>query len=71
MDALAAKFIEAAGSVRDALIQDVIAYGDDAKHYARVMQKVVSGSEAYIEKELKRYLWKSCTRYCDSDSHAD
>jgi len=54
MDALAVKFIDAAGSARDALIQDAIAYGEDAKHYARVMQKVVSGSEAYVAKELKR-----------------
>jgi protein disulfide-isomerase A6 len=54
MDALAAKFIEAAGSARDAFIQDAVAYGEDAKHYVRVMQKVVNGSEAYIAKELKR-----------------
>lgn len=56
MDELAAKFVTAAGSARDALVKEAIAYGEDAKHYARVMQKVLSGSEEYITKETKRYV---------------
>ena len=56
MDALAAEFVAAAGGARDALVKKALAAGDDAKHYVRVMQKVVGGSEEYIEKEVKRYM---------------
>jgi protein disulfide-isomerase A6 len=54
MDSLAAKFAEATGEARAAILKEVAAAGEDAKHYLRVMQKVIGGSEAYVEKEYKR-----------------
>lgn len=54
LDALALKFVDAASSSRDSLVKDAIAFGEDAKHYVRVMQKVLGSSEEYIVKEIKR-----------------
>ncbi|OCH94004.1 protein disulfide isomerase [Obba rivulosa] len=57
-DALASQFLLAAGAARDAIYKDAVALaeavGPAAKQYVRVMEKVVSGSEDYVEKEAKR-----------------
>lgn len=57
-DALASKFFVATGAARDALYKEALELANTAgaasKHYLRVMEKVVNGSEAYLEKESKR-----------------
>ncbi|KAI0280771.1 thioredoxin-like protein [Russula aff. rugulosa BPL654] len=57
-DALASKFITATGAARDAIYKEASALaaqiGPAAKHYIRVMEKVVSGKEDYFTKESKR-----------------
>ncbi|KAJ7284994.1 protein disulfide isomerase [Mycena rebaudengoi] len=57
-DALASKFFVAAGDARDALFKDAAALAASAgavsKHYLRVMEKLVNGTEEYVEKESKR-----------------
>lgn len=37
--------------------------GPVAKHYVKVMEKVVNGSEAYLEKESKRYVSSNNVAY--------
>ncbi|KAI0322608.1 thioredoxin-like protein [Amylostereum chailletii] len=58
LDTLASKFFVATGAARDALFKEasVLAAeaGSSAKHYLRVMEKVVNGTEDYVEKETKR-----------------
>ena len=58
-DALVQKFFAAAPSARDSLYSEAVALaataGSAAKHYVRVMEKLVNGSADYIEKETKRY----------------
>ncbi|KAI0687531.1 protein disulfide isomerase [Earliella scabrosa] len=58
LDALAEKFFESAADARQALLKEAkdlaATLGAGAKHYLRVMEKVASGSEEYIEKESKR-----------------
>ncbi|KAJ6619763.1 protein disulfide isomerase [Mycena sp. CBHHK59/15] len=58
LDVLASKFFVAAGDARDALYKDAAALaasaGDVSKHYLRVMEKLVNGTEGYVEKEAKR-----------------
>ena len=60
LDALAEKFFESAADARQALLKEAkdlaATLGAGAKHYLRVMEKVASGSEEYIEKESKRYV---------------
>jgi protein disulfide-isomerase A6 len=55
---LASKFFTATGVARDAIYKEASALsaqvGPAAKHYIRVMQKVVSGKEDYFAKESKR-----------------
>jgi protein disulfide-isomerase A6 len=58
LDTLASKFFSASGTARDTVYQEALALADTfgvaGKHYFRVMEKVVNGSEAYLEKETKR-----------------
>ncbi|RPD60361.1 protein disulfide isomerase [Lentinus tigrinus ALCF2SS1-7] len=58
LDALAAKFYEESASARQALLKEAgdlaSTLGAGAKHYLRVMEKVVNGSEDYLEKESTR-----------------
>ncbi|TCD63371.1 hypothetical protein EIP91_005625 [Steccherinum ochraceum] len=57
-DTLAQKFFDAAAATRQEIFQDAAALaqsvGPAAKHYIKVMEKVVNGSEEYLEKESKR-----------------
>jgi len=57
-DALASKFFVASGEARDSIYQEAVglatSVGDASKPYIRYMEKVVSGTEAYLEKEAKR-----------------
>ncbi|KAG6849789.1 hypothetical protein H0H93_005175 [Arthromyces matolae] len=57
-DALAAKFFTAAVEARDSILKEASELATTAagtsKHYLRVMEKVVNGSEAYIQKEVTR-----------------
>lgn len=58
---MASKFITATGAARDAIYKEASALaaqvGPAAKHYIRVMEKVVSGKEDYFTKESKRYVY--------------
>ncbi|KAI0783773.1 protein disulfide isomerase [Abortiporus biennis] len=58
LDALAAKFFDATASARDSILKEAstiaATVGPAAKHYLRVMEKVVNGSDEYLEKESKR-----------------
>lgn len=58
LDTLAQKFYTASSSARDSLYSEaqglIATAGSAAKHYVRVMEKVVNGSTGYIEKETKR-----------------
>ena len=60
LDALAAKFFEETAAARQTLLKEASdlasALGAGAKHYLRVMEKVVNGSEEYVEKESKRFV---------------
>jgi len=57
-DTLAEKFFDAAGHVRQEILQDASTLaktvGPAAAHYLKVMEKVVNGSEEYLAKESKR-----------------
>jgi hypothetical protein len=57
-DALAARFFAAEAKVKSEIFSEatVLAQtvGVAAKHYLRVMEKVVNGSEEYIQKETSR-----------------
>jgi protein disulfide-isomerase A6 len=60
----------AAGDARQTIVKDATLLAasakDTSKHYLRVMEKIVNGTENYIEKEAKRYVrsgrppWSSC-----------
>ncbi|KAH8082811.1 protein disulfide isomerase [Cristinia sonorae] len=58
LDTLAEKFFDAAGHARQEIFNDAAkiaeTVGPAAKHYIKVMEKVVNGSEEYLEKESKR-----------------
>lgn len=57
-DKLASQFFAATGAARAEIYKDATTLaetvGPAAKHYVRVMEKVVNGSEEYVEKEGKR-----------------
>jgi len=57
-DLLASKFFAASSDLRDSIYQEALtlssAVGDASKHYLRVMEKLVNGTEGYLEKESKR-----------------
>jgi len=55
LDELAQKFLDATASARKTILGEASNLGKDAKHYVRVMEKVVEKSNDYITKELKRY----------------
>ncbi|KIJ62816.1 hypothetical protein HYDPIDRAFT_168807 [Hydnomerulius pinastri MD-312] len=58
LDSVAQKFLAATGDARDAIYKEARALSDAlgaaSNHYLRVMEKVISNSDAYIEKESKR-----------------
>ncbi|THV07431.1 protein disulfide isomerase [Dendrothele bispora CBS 962.96] len=58
LDALASKFFVAAGDAKNSIYQEALglasSVGEGSKHYLRVMEKIVNGTENYIEKEAKR-----------------
>ncbi|KAG0706801.1 protein disulfide isomerase [Suillus ampliporus] len=58
LDTLAQKFLGAAGDARDSVYKEAVTLsgspGETAKHYIRIMEKVVNDHESYIEKESKR-----------------
>ena len=58
LDALAARFYDAGAAARQAILAEAgelaAGLGAGAKHYLRVMEKVVNGSEEYLEKESAR-----------------
>ena len=61
LDALAVKFVEeSAAGARQSLLKEAgdlaATLGAGAKHYLRGMEKVVNGSEQYLEKESTRYV---------------
>ncbi|CAK5269157.1 unnamed protein product [Mycena citricolor] len=57
-DALAAKFFAGAADVKASVFDEATALaataGIASKHYLRVMEKIVNGTEGYLEKEVKR-----------------
>jgi protein disulfide-isomerase A6 len=57
-DALANKFFVATSDARDSIYREALALaataGATGKHYVKVMEKVVNGTEAYFEKEATR-----------------
>jgi protein disulfide-isomerase A6 len=63
-DALASKFFTAASSARESVYQEALALAGagqaSGKHYLRVMEKVVNGTEGYLEKEAKRCVMAFC-----------
>ncbi len=63
-DSLASKFFVATGAARDAVYKEAVSLaaelGPAANHYLRVMEKVVNGSEDYVAKESKRYVYFPC-----------
>jgi protein disulfide-isomerase A6 len=58
LDALAHKFFLAASDARASLLKEAVVLAETAglvsKHYIRVMEKLVNGTEGYVEKEAKR-----------------
>lgn len=61
-DVLANKFFTAPADLRDSIYKEALTLsstvGDVSKHYLRVMEKMVNGTEAYYEKESKRYVFR-------------
>lgn len=57
-DSLASRFVTAVGGARNKLVEDATllasAFGPQFKYYVRVMEKVLNGTEDYIEKESSR-----------------
>ncbi|KAF8825131.1 hypothetical protein HHX47_DHR7000598 [Lentinula edodes] len=57
-DVLANKFFTAPADLRDSIYKEALTLsstvGDVSKHYLRVMEKMVNGTEVYYEKESKR-----------------
>jgi protein disulfide-isomerase A6 len=58
LDTLAQKFFSATGDARSAVYNEAVALaetlGMPAKHYIKIMEKVVNGTDTYFEKESKR-----------------
>jgi len=57
-DVLAGKFLVSTREVRDSIVKEASLLaskaGETAQYYLRVMQKVVDGTEIYLDKESKR-----------------
>lgn len=62
-DSIASRFATATGAARNTLFKDAellaSAFGPTYKYYLRVMEKVINGTEGYIEKEANRYVWRN------------
>jgi hypothetical protein len=60
-DSMASRFVVATADVRDTLYKDAQLFaratGEKYKYYLKVMEKVLNGSEGYIEKEAARYVF--------------
>ncbi|KAL4062929.1 thioredoxin-like protein [Scleroderma yunnanense] len=58
LDGFAQRFLAATGEVRDAIYKEALGLSENVSsasmYYIRVMEKVVKGGDAYIEKESKR-----------------
>jgi protein disulfide-isomerase A6 len=58
LDDLASRFLDATSEVRQSILAEASKVsseiGTTSKHYLRVMEKLVDGSEAYLNKELQR-----------------
>lgn len=58
LDSLASKFFSASADAKSSVYQEAIAVagslGSQGQHYLKVMEKVVNGTEGYIEKESLR-----------------
>ncbi|KAG9315335.1 protein disulfide isomerase [Chiua virens] len=58
LDSVAQKFLAVAGDAREAILKEAREVADSldatASHYLRVMEKIISTSEAYVEKETQR-----------------
>ncbi|ELU41042.1 protein disulfide isomerase [Rhizoctonia solani AG-1 IA] len=54
LDTLAQSFYSADKAAREAIFSEAKAAGENASYYIRVMEKLTSTGEAWIEKELKR-----------------
>ncbi|KAH7097370.1 protein disulfide isomerase [Auriculariales sp. MPI-PUGE-AT-0066] len=58
LDTAAQSFIAAATDARQTIYDDAVktaeSVGDAGKHYLKVMEKIIKGGDAYIEKEAKR-----------------
>jgi protein disulfide-isomerase A6 len=58
LDAIATQFVAASKDARKKLLDEASAIASKAgaagKHYIRAMEKVLTGTEGYIEKEAKR-----------------
>ena len=59
-DEIASKFYSAEESARQTILAEAATLAENvgpaAKHYLRVMEKVVNGTGDYLEKESKRYV---------------
>ena len=70
---MASRFVAATGAARDTLYKDAElfagAFGPKYKYYLRVMEKVLNGTENYVEKESNRYVpaGSSRTRHCGTN----
>ena len=57
-DSMASRFVAATGAARDSLYKDAEllagAFGQKYKYYLRVMEKLINGTEGYVEKESNR-----------------
>lgn len=60
LDSLASQFFTALPSSRAELYDEAVVLGKDlgvgAAYYLKVMEKLVNGTENYVEKEAKRYV---------------
>ncbi|KAF5367576.1 hypothetical protein D9758_003706 [Tetrapyrgos nigripes] len=58
LDVLASKFFVATSDAKNSVYQEALSlatsFGERSKHYLRVMEKIVNGTEDYIEKEVSR-----------------
>ena len=58
LDTLAIKFFTAASDAKDAIYKEALLIADKgsktSQQYLKVMQKVVNGTEGYLEKEATR-----------------
>ena len=62
LDVLASKFFSAAKDARNSIYEEAVIVADNigstSQHYLRAMQKLVNGTEGYLEKETARCVSK-------------